>query len=113
MFRIVLLVLFACAPAFARDNGQYNQVSPEIRDWFRAQKSPKTGGRCCDEADGVYAEEDIRDSRYWTRWPGHDWRPVPEDVVIHDPNRHGAPVVWWYFEQGEAKIRCYAPGGGV
>ena len=43
MFRVVLLVLFICAPALARDNGQYSQVSPEIRDWFRAQKSLKTG----------------------------------------------------------------------
>jgi len=113
MFRVVLLVLFICAPALARDNGQYSQVSPEIRDWFRAQKSPKTGGFCCDEADSIYAEEDIREGRYWTRWPGHDWRPVPEVVVIRDSNRHGAPVVWWYADRGETRIRCYAPGGGV
>jgi hypothetical protein len=32
-----------CVPALARDNGQYNNVSPEIRQWFRYQKSPKTG----------------------------------------------------------------------
>jgi len=113
MFRVVLLVLFICAPALARDNGQYSQVSPEVRDWFRAQKSPKTGNFCCDEADGIYAEEDIREGRSWTRWSGHDWRPVPEDVVIRDSNRHGAPVVWWYADRGETKIRCYAPGGGV
>jgi hypothetical protein len=73
MFRVVLLVLFICAPALARDNGQYSQASPEIRDWF----------------------------------------PVPEDVVIRDSNCHGAPVVWWYADRGETKIRCYAPGGGV
>jgi len=113
MFRVVLLVLFICAPALARDNGQYSQVSPEVRDWFRAQKSPKTGNFCCDEADGIYAEEDIREGRYWTRWPGHDWRPVPEDVLIRDSNRHGAPVVWWYVDRGETRIRCYAPGGCV
>ena len=113
MFRVVLLVLFICAPALARDNGHYNQVSPEIRDGFRAQKSPTTGGFRCDEADGIYAEEDIRNGRYWTRWPGQHWRPVPADVVIHDANRHGAPVVWWYADRRATKIRCYAPGGGV
>jgi hypothetical protein len=115
MIRVVLLVLVLvlCLPALARDNGQYAQVSPELREWFRSQKSPKTGGLCCNEADGIYAEEDIRDGRYWTRWGGHGWQPVPEDVVIRDPNRHGAPVVWWYVDRGETKIRCYAPGGGV
>ena len=78
MIRVVLLVLVLCVPALARDNGQYAQVSPELRQWFRSQKSPKTGGLCCNEADGIYAEEDIRDGRYWTRWGGHSWQPVPE-----------------------------------
>jgi hypothetical protein len=38
-------------PAFARDDGQFNQVSPEARQWFRSQKSPKTGS--CNEVDGI------------------------------------------------------------
>jgi hypothetical protein len=29
------------------------------------------------------------------------------------PNRNGAPVAWWYFQEGKLQIRCYAPGGGV
>jgi len=76
MTRIMLALLVLCAPALARDNGQYNSVSPEIRSWFRTQKSPKTGALCCNEADGIYAEEDIRNGQYWTRWPGHDWQPA-------------------------------------
>jgi len=115
MLGIVLLIVVLCMPALAREQypGQYNNVAPEVRQWFRAQKSPKTGALCCNEADGIYAEEDIREGHYWTRWPGEDWRPVPDDVVIHAGNPHGAPVVWWYIERGETKIRCYAPGGGV
>src|SRR5436189_5066054 len=102
MIRIVLALLFLCLPALARDNGQYNSVSPEVRQWFRAQKSPKTGGLCGNEADGAYAEEDIRDGRYWTRFEltKGEWIQVPEDVVIKDPNRNGAPVAWWYFQNG-------------
>ena len=119
-FRIALLVLVA-SPAIARDNGRYAQVDPKIRQWFRNQLSPKTGGNCCNEADGVYAEEDIRGEHYWTRFPqsNGEWMQVPEDVVIKDPNRNGAPVVWWYFERNpvsrerELKIRCYAVGGGA
>src|ERR1700704_1756370 len=111
MIRIVLGLLVLCAPALARDNGQYNDVSPEVRQWFRSQKSPKTGGLCCNEADGIYAEEDIRDGRYWTRWGGHGWQPVPEDVVIRDPNRHGAPVVWWYVDGGGDQDPLLRSGG--
>jgi hypothetical protein len=115
MSQIMLALLFICLPVLARDNGQYNSVSPEVRQWFRAQKSPKTGSLCCNEADGTYAEEDIRDGVYWTRFEltNGEWIPVPTDVVIKDPNRNGAPVAWWYIQDGKLQIRCYAPGGGV
>jgi hypothetical protein len=115
MIRMMLALLLLCLPALARDNGQYNSVSPELRQWFRAQKSPKTGGLCCNEADGTYAEEEIRDGVYWTRFDltKGEWIPVPAEVVIKDPNRNGAPVAWWFFQDGKLQIRCYAPGGGV
>jgi hypothetical protein len=77
VLRVMLFFALLAAPVLARDNGQYNSVSPDVRAWFRAQKSPKTGALCCSEADGIYAEEDIRQGQYWTRWPGHDWQPVP------------------------------------
>jgi hypothetical protein len=111
----MLILLVICVPALARDNGQYNNVSPEIRQRFRHQKSPKTGALCCEEADGTYAEEDIRAGVYWTRFEQTkgEWIAVPPDVVIKDPNRNGGPVAWWYFLDGEVQIRCYAPGGGV
>jgi hypothetical protein len=60
MTRALLVLCVLCVPALARDNGQYTNVSSEVREWFRTQKSPKTGGLCCNEADGTYAEEDIR-----------------------------------------------------
>ena len=84
MTRTMLALLVLCVPALARDNGQYNSVSPEVRQWFRSQKSPKTGGLCCNEADGTYAEEDIRNGVYWTRFEltGGEWIAVPADVVI-------------------------------
>jgi hypothetical protein len=112
---VLLTLLTVNAPSLARDNGQYQNAAPEVREWFRSQKSPKTGGLCCNEADGTYAEEDIRGGIYWTRFDktAGKWIPVPSDVVIKDPNRNGAPVAWWYYENGELKIRCYAPGGGA
>jgi len=62
--RTALVLVVLSLPAFARDNGQYQNVSPDIRQWFRDQKSPKTGMICCSEADGNEAQEDIRDGHY-------------------------------------------------
>jgi hypothetical protein len=120
-FSVIALIVLVASPAIARDNGQYAQSDPQIRQWFRSQVSPKTGIQCCSEADGVFAEEDIRDGHYWIRFPqsNGEWMQVPDDVVIKDPNRNGAPVVWWYYSvnresrQRELKIRCYAVGSGA
>lgn len=102
--------------------GQWAQADPELRKWFRNQTSPATGGNCCSEADGTYVEEDIRyddagKGHYWIKFDKTEgqWMPVPDEIVIHDPNRNGAPVVWWFYDSDEARLgfRCYAPGGGV
>ena len=115
MTRIALALPVLCVPALARDNGQYESVSPDIRQWFRDQKSPMTGALCCDEADGSQAQEDIRNGHYWTTWPARILHlvSVPDEVVIKVANKIGHPLVWSYFENGQLKIRCYAPGGGV
>ena len=115
MTRIIFALLILCTPALARDNGQYGNASPELRQWFRLQKSPKTGGLCCNEADGTFAEEQIRDGIYWTRFDktNGEWIEVPSDVVIKAPNHNGAPVAWYYYQNGKVQICCYAPGGGV
>ena len=109
-----LSLLLICS-AQARDNGQYYNSSPELRKWFRSQKDPNTGASCCTEADGIYAEEDIRQGAYWTRFEATKgkWIRVPEETVIKGSNKNGAPVAWWYYLNGEVRIRCYAPGGGV
>lgn len=111
-------------------SGQLAQVDPADREWLKAQRSPN-GVPCCDEADGVYAREDIRGDHYWVRFvygswvypPGRapqrgedhdsDWMQVPDEVVIHNPNRHGSPVVWWVVDGTGLRIRCYAPGAGL
>lgn len=115
LFAVFLLGLSSAATA--RDFGQYQNVDPATRQWFRSQKNPKTGILCCSEADGTYAEEDIRDGNYWVRFEARgqtiDWMEVPDDTVIRDPNKNGAPVVWWWYEKGQIKIRCYSPGAGI
>lgn len=120
-------LFLALATGSAREAypGQWAQVDPAIKRWFNDQKVPGTQRTCCSEADGVYAEEDIREGHYWARFVAiqHNeglapteissgWMQVPDAAVIHDPNRNGAPVVWWGWQNG-LFIRCYAPGGGV
>jgi hypothetical protein len=51
---VAVLAAFACcsalmlaslfAPTLARDNGQWKDIDPKVRQWFREQKSPQTGG---------------------------------------------------------------------
>lgn len=117
---ITLLALAVCyflvwlsAIAFGRElyPGQYNDVAPMIRKWFQEQKSPLTGQVCCNEADGITVQEDIRQGKYWTKGgPFSEWTPVPDQVVIKAPNLNGAPVLWWMSQDGQPQIRCYAPG---
>jgi hypothetical protein len=107
--------------------GQWAQVDPETRKWFNSQVVPGgsyKGSSCCSLADGAYAEEDIRGDHYWTRFTysllgvDHDtgWMEVPDNAVIHNPNRHGRTVVWYGVDDdiGDVSIfiRCFAPGGG-
>lgn len=127
---LMLLVTTLAGPALAVLRPEMvQQYSPDERRWFRNQQvpaGPAKGNSCCSDADGTYALEDIRDGHYWTRYHYRlygeagfltegetDWVPVPDDAVIHAPNRHGAPAVWYRFENGQPLIRCYAPGAGL
>ncbi len=119
--RVVLAAVTATvmlAPVHARElyPGQYDSVDPQVKEWFRSQRVPGSGILCCSEADGTYAEEDIRGTHYWTRWSIDGamtpWQQVPEEVVLPH-NKNGSPVVWWMYQDGGLKIRCFAPGGGV
>src|ERR1700677_4494611 len=72
--RVVVIgsVMLLSAVASARDNGQWSQSDPATREWFRSQRNPTTKVPCCSEADGTYAEEDIRGDDYWAGSPISD-----------------------------------------
>jgi hypothetical protein len=49
---------------------------------------------------------------YWVRWSTvGKWQRVPDEVIIHGPNRVGLPVVWWHYDDRGVRIRCFVPGG--
>lgn len=115
----VALTLLIIGTAYSHDPQHYPNMSTAQLEWFRSQRVPKPGGGlCCNEFDGVEAEEDIRDGTYWTRWmPGQDWMRVPPEAVLNSRNPNGAPVVWFGYNTVEGRkryfIRCYAPGSGT
>ncbi len=109
---LTLAVVLACAPAMARDNGQWAATPQAQRDWFKQQKNPKTGISCCNEADGEMVDEEIRDGRYWiaSNLTKGVWLLVPSEVVILGPNWHGRPVAWFRHNNGVPEVYCFAPG---
>ena len=120
---VILTLMITSAPA--RDYGQYADLDPKQKQWFRDQKIPggTKGETCCSEADGTFAEEDIRDGQYWTRYRPKiwvhgtsvegeltAWEPVPPNALLDTPNHNGLAVVWYYYNDGKLTIRCFAPG---
>jgi len=110
-----------------REWSQEAQNNPAIQKWWRDQRvpgGPNQGGSCCNEADGAFAETDIRDGKWFVRFmvpdgtpAGHqvEWMPVPDEVVITKPNLYGQAVVWYaiHYVNGkvhEVRIRCFIPG---
>jgi hypothetical protein len=123
---VILAIVYPPPDAHGREQypGQYAQVDPKMKQWFREQKSPKNGMVCCNDADGEQVQEDIRDGKYWVKSNKTElyakynqvsnmvdgWVQVPDEVVISEPNLYGQPVAWYYFEANMLKIRCFAPG---
>ncbi len=115
--KFFLLLLLFSPLVMAKDNGQWAQAPPNVRQWFQDQKvpgGPHKGFPCCSAADGEEVQEDIRDGQYWIKG-GHfqDWTMVPEAAIIWGPNLHGQPIAWYYHEDGIARVRCFAPGAGI
>jgi hypothetical protein len=108
--------------ARAFDNGQYENVDPAVRSWFKSVRSPH-GVPCCDISDGHRTATDQRTrtqeeitggmSEWWVPIEG-EWRQVPEAAVIYNAgNPVGEAVVWWVRNENAIYIRCFVPGSGV
>jgi hypothetical protein len=111
---VALTVVLASVGTYARDNGQYTQVSPEIRTWVEGL-TDKQGHGCCATADGFRPEEvewDTSENSYRVRIDGH-WFTVPDEAVVKEPNRIGYAIVWYYVYAGTLTIRCFLPGSGA
>jgi len=107
MFLLLLMILISNARA--RDNGQWAQVDPKVRDWIKGLRDGK-GLSCCDEGDAAEVEMwDIQDGKYRVRIQGA-WLDVPPVAVLNVPNLLGYAKAWVYSENGQPKIRCFIVG---
>lgn len=112
----VALLWALTALAHFADHEKWAQLTQAQRNWLQHRQIPnKPGYSCCTDADADEVEEDIRDGHYWARSnvTGRQWIQIPNEVVIHEPNRYGQPVAWWYWPEGKLTARCYAPGSGI
>ena len=112
IWRIAFAAFLASTPSLVRDNGQFGDVPPEIRAWFKSVKS-HTGVPCCDIADGHRTDYDMREGRYWVPI-NSKWMMVPPEAVVDDAGNPTGDAVVWYSESGSnVYIRCFVPGGGA
>ena len=98
--------------ALVRDDGRY--ADSPLKSWFDQLASGK--GLCCSFADGFSVDNvdwDTQDGHYRVRLHG-EWIVVPDNAVVTEPNKFGAPVVWPYMgPDGQTQIRCFLPGAGA
>ena len=112
MVRAGLVAVAIGTPALAHDNGQFSNVSPSVREWFKGVKS-QHGVPCCDIADGHRTDYDMRKNQYWVPINGN-WMPVPADAVLDNVgNPVGDAVVWYSIYGNHVVIRCFVPGSGA
>jgi hypothetical protein len=110
----VAFMLAKINSADARDNGQWGNVDPSIREWIESLRNKNNVG-CCDTADGYDAQWDTLgpDGTYRVFINGQ-WHVVPPEALLTVPNRLGVPKVWW-VPGGDTGviIRCFLPGAGA
>ena len=111
---IACTLVLASVGTQARDNGQYSQVSPDIKKWVEGL-TDRQGRGCCATADGFRPDEvdwDIAENSYRVMIGGK-WFTVPDGAVIKETNRIGYALVWCYISNGSVFIRCFLPGSGA
>lgn len=109
---LLAIVSTLTGTALAFDNGQYDNVPPDIRAWFKAVTAPN-GVPCCDISDGHRTDYDFRAGAYWVPIEGQ-WMAVPERAVIRDRgNPIGQAVVWYVHHRGNIIISCFVPADAV
>jgi hypothetical protein len=120
--RGLLIAILAAIPiaASAFDNGQYENIDPNIRSWFRGVKS-HNGVPCCSMADGHPTDFKVDEGGHYfvpisgiPNGPDPVWIVVPPEAVITSQgNPNDTAIVWYVRQETGIFIRCFVPVGGV
>lgn len=110
--------LMLCAPAIARDNGQYANVDPAIRHWYETRTlTPAAQQRfgyksCCAHADVVKTRfRTLGRADQWEWELDGRFEPVPADIIHWDQHApSGEPVL---FAIGGRPVCFFPPAGGI
>lgn len=122
-----LLMLVLIIAAMAGDPSGYWHREIEAgrappAEWWNGLASGL--GLCCSFADGQRIDNVDWDTaadaqgavHYRVRLEGK-WIDVPDNAVVHSPNRYGPAVVWpytiWMGGDKGLAIRCFLPGAGA
>jgi hypothetical protein len=111
---LLTMAAIGAASTFARDIDQTDHNSPEVKAWVLSLKNGP-GVACCATADGWRPQEvewDVSRKGYRVMIEGH-WVDVPDETVIHGPNKLGHAEVWYYHVNGLPAVRCFLPGEGM
>ena len=114
MLLALLLAGAALGVASARDMDKTDHNSPEVKAWVLSLKNGP-GVACCATADGWRPQDvewDVSRKGYRVKIEDH-WVDVPDETVIHGPNKLGHAEVWYYHVNGLPAVRCFLPGEGM
>ena len=118
--RIALLTFALCAPAAARDNGQWANSPANIREWFQSLRQPDHPRlSCCGEADAYEADTFEAEGDHYVAiitdgkgvLPNGTRIAVPNSKMKWDkgnPTGHGI-----IFIGNQGQVYCYVAPGGV
>ena len=126
MYIAVILVLTSGGYALARDNGQWGDQPPEIREWFRSVMQPgyedmrDTGHSCCGEADAFDVElaGDNPDGSIEVKVLNGKGM-IPDGALVAVPHdklqpKYGNPLDSYIMFMGSGgQVYCLIPKSGV
>jgi hypothetical protein len=112
MIGLPFVLLLAITTALARDYGQYEHVSPVIREWFRNLRSPDGSISCCDVSDCARTEAYMTENRWRARAPDGSWLFIPSGRVIRDKGNPVGEAILCVGRgsDGEWQVFCFVPG---
>ena len=111
---VICLAGLGAFAAGAHDLDKKDNNSPEVSAWVKSLMNGN-GVACCATADGwrpSAVEWDRTINGYKVQIEGK-WVDVPDDAVIHGPNKLGHAEVWYYHVDGVPTVRCFLPGEGM